>query len=302
MTRIMTNRAFILAALMTSAMVVPASAKDVTIENFVGMVTMVAGNDGVEVVRRGEDPADYREGRDEISIDGGLSDKDRNKACDGSSLSWNLDFGKRKSQGNTHLKDYPELIISVPNGSNLTIRNSSLHLDAQVELGAADLDVGGCFDLKIASADALTLDKSGSGEIEIGTVGTLNIDKSGSGDVEVDRANSFDLDQSGSGDVDVDRIDGPVTIEKSGSGDIEIGIIDGSFSVEKSGSGDVEVNGGTIPELSVRNSGSGDVDINAAVGDAYVRASGASDVYVKSISGSLDESTSGSSDFTRGDD
>ncbi|MGJ8560807.1 MAG: GIN domain-containing protein [Litorimonas sp.] len=302
MTQTFKKRAIVLAALMTSAMVVPASATDITIENFVGKVTVVAGNDGVEVVRQGEERADYRDGRDQIFIDGGLSNKDRNEACNGSGMSWNLDFGGRRSEGNTRLEDYPELIISVPNGSNLTIRDSALALDSQVDLGDADFDVGGCFDLKIASADKLTLDKSGSGEIEIGTVGTLNINKSGSGDVEVERANSFELDQSGSGDVDVDRVDGPVTIEKSGSGDIEIGQVDGNFSIEKSGSGDVEVNGGTIPELSVRNSGSGDVDINAAVGDAYVRASGASDVYVKSISGSLDESTSGSSDFTRGDD
>lgn len=302
MTHTFKKRAIILAALMTSAMVVPASAADITIENFVGKITIVDGNDGVEVVRSGDDPVDFRDGRGEIMIDGGLSDRERRDACDGSGMSWNLDFGGRSSQGNTRLEDYPELIISVPNGSDLTIRDSSLKLDSKVDLGTADIDVGGCFDLKIDSADRVTLDKSGSGEVEIGTAGTLKIDKSGSGDIEVGRADSFELDQSGSGDVDVDSVDGPVIIEKSGSGDIEFGQVDGDFEVDKSGSGDVDVQAGTIPELSVRNSGSGDVEIDAAVGDAYVRASGSSDVYVKSISGSVDESTSGSSDFTRGDD
>jgi len=302
MTQIIKKRAMILAALMTSAMVVPAAATDITIENFVGMVKIVDGNDGVEVVRQGDKPADYRDSRGDIFIDGGLSDRERNKACEGSGISWNLNFGGRGSEGNSRLEDYPELIISVPSGSSLTIRDSALQLDSQVDLGDADLDVSGCFDIKVASADRLTVDKSGSGEIEIGTVGMLKIEKSGSGDVEIGQASSFELDQSGSGDVDVDRVDGPVMIEKSGSGDIEIGSVDGKFSVDKSGSGDVEVQGGTISDLSIRNSGSGDVDINAAVGDAYVRASGSSDVYVKSISGSVDESTSGSSDFTRGDD
>jgi len=292
----------LLAALMTSAMVVPASAADITIANFVGMVKIVDGNDGVEVVRAGEKPADYRDTRDEIFIDGGLSDKARSKACEGGGISWNLDFGGRGSEGNSRLEDYPKITISVPSGSSLTIQNSALQLDSQVDLGAADIDVGGCFDINVESADELILNKSGSGDVEIGTVGRLKIDKSGSGDVDVKLVSSFELDQSGSGDVDIDQVDGPVMIEKSGSGDIDIGRVDGSFSVDKSGSGDVDVNGGAISDLSVRNSGSGDVDINAAVGDAYVRASGSSDVYVKSISGSVDESTSGSSDFRRGDD
>jgi hypothetical protein len=293
---------FILAALMTSAMVVPASAATVTIQDFVGNVTIVTGTDGLEVVREGKKPIIVGGSGDEIFIDGGLSQKERNKVCAGVGLSWNLDFGGRESQGDTRLEDYPELLISVPNGSDLSITKSSLHLDSQVELNDADLDVGGCFDLTIAAVETLRLEKSGSGDIDIGTAGTLTIEKSGSGELEIGTTGTFDLNQSGSGDVDINRIDGPASIEKSGSGDIDIGSLNGSLRVEKSGSGDIDINGGTIPNLSIQNSGSGDVDINAAVDDAYVRASGSGDVYVKSISGALDQSVSGSSDFTRGDD
>ena len=293
---------FILAALMTSAMVVPASATTVTIQDFVGKVTIVTGTDGLEVVREGKKPIIVGGSGDEIFIDGGLSQKQRNKACAGGGLSWNLDFGGRKSEGDTRLDDYPDLIIRVPNGTDLNITQSSLHLDSQVELNDADLDVGGCFDLAITAVDTLRLEKSGSGDIDIGSAETLIIEKSGSGELEIDTTGTFDLNQSGSGDVDINGIDGPVNIEKSGSGEIDIGSLNGSMKVEKSGSGDINVDGGTIASLSVETSGSGDIDIDAAVDDAYVRASGSGDVYVKSISGRLDEATSGSSEFTRGDD
>lgn len=294
--------ALLLAALLTSAVVAPASATDITIKNFVGKVTVIEGTDGLDVVRDGKETIDFRDSSDDIFIDGGLNQKERGEACDGSGMSWNLDFGSRKSQGNTKLEDYPELLISVPNGSNLTIEDSALHLDAAVTLGVADIDVGGCFDLTMAAVDTVRLMKSGSGDIEIGTARTIDIDKSGSGDVEIGDVGRFDLEQSGSGDADIDRINGAMSVEKSGSGDIDVGALDGNLSVEKSGSGNVDIASGTISKLTIRNSGSGDVDVDAAVGDAYVRASGSGDVYVKSISGALDETTSGSSDFKRGDD
>lgn len=302
MTQTYIKRASILAVLMTSAMVVPASATDITIQDFVGKITIVEGTSGLDVIRDGKKAIDFRNSGNDIFIDGDMSQKDRSKACDGSGLSWNLDFGGRGSQGNTRLDDYPDVRLSVPSGSNLIIVDSSLHLESDIMLGDVDLEIDGCFDTYLNGAETIQLEKSGSGEIEIGSAGTIDLSKSGSGDVEVGQTGRFDLEQSGSGDIEIDRVDGPVSIDKSGSGDIEISLIDGNFSVEKSGSGDVDIDGGTIAMLSVQNSGSGDVDIHAAVGDAYVRASGSGDVYVKSISGTLDESTSGSSDFSRGDD
>jgi len=289
-------------ALLSATLMTPAFATDIKVEDFVGTITITDGNDGVDIVRNGKHSADYSETGETIMIDGGLSRKQRDKACKGGGLSWDLELNGRESKGNTRLKDYPEIRISVPRGSNLTINDSSVRLDSQVVLGVADLDLSGCFDASLGDADEIILDKSGSGDIAIGSVGSLTVDKSGAGDLEIEQADRFSLDQSGSGEVDIDRIDGPVEIEKSGSGDIEIGTIDGTFRIDKSGSGDVEVDSGTISDLSVHISGSGDIDIRAAVGDAYIRASGSSDVYVKSISGSVDSSVSGSSDFNRGDD
>ncbi|GHA89011.1 hypothetical protein GCM10009069_10090 [Algimonas arctica] len=296
------SRAVILAALLTSAMVAPASATDITIQDFVGQITIVEGNDGLDVLRDGKDAIDFRDSRNEIFIDGGLSQKERGKACDGPGIGWNLNFNGRGTQGNTRLEDYPDVRLSVPSGSNLIIVDSSLQLRSDIMLGDVDLDIQGCFDTYIDGADTLRIEKSGSGDIEIGSAGTIDLEKSGSGDVEVGQTGQFVLDQSGSGEVDIDRVVGSLNIEKSGSGDIAVGRIEGDLSVEKSGSGDVDIEDGTISDLSIRNSGSGDVDIHAAVGDAYVRASGSGDVYVKSISGTLDEATSGSSDFSRGDD
>jgi len=289
-------------ALLSATLMTPAFATDITVSDFAGKITIIDGNDGIEIVRNGEQSVDYRENGETIIIDGGLSSKQRDKACRGGGLSWDLDFNGRESTGSTRLRDYPDIRISVPRGSDLTIRKSFVLLDSQVALGVADLDLDGCFDANLGDADEIRLDKSGDGDIIIGSVGPLRVDKSGAGDLEIGKADRFSLDQSGSGEVEIDRVDGPVEIEKSGSGDIEIGYIDGILRIDKSGSGDVEVDGGTIPELSVHISGSGDVQVHAAVGDAYIRASGSSDIYVESISGSVDSSVSGSADFNRGDD
>lgn len=296
------KRASILAALMTSAMVVPASATDITIQDFVGTITIIEGTDGLEFIHAGKQPIDFRDSEDDIFIDGGLSQKARNKACAGPGLSWNLNFNGGGTKGNTRLEDYPDIRLSVPKGSNLTIIDSALDLNSDIMLGDADLEISGCFDTFIDGAKTLRIEKSGSGDIDIETAGTLDVSKSGSGEFEVGTTGRFDLEQSGSGDVEVDRVDGPMTIEKSGSGDIEVEMIAGDVRIEKSGSGDVDIESGTISDLSIQSYGSGDVDIYAAVGDAYVRTSGSGDVYVKSISGALDVSTSGSSDFRRGDD
>lgn len=288
-------------ALLSAALMNPAFATDITVRDFGGKITIVEGNDGVDIVRAGKHRADIDDSRDTILIDGNLSRKDRGKICNHNS-GIRLSFNGHDRWEEKALEDYPELIVSVPRGSNLTIEKSYVALHASVALGQADLDLGGCFDIELGDADDIILEKSGSGDITIGTVGSLTIDKSGAGDLEIDQADRFSLDQSGSGEVEIDRIDGPVEIEKSGSGDIEIGTLDGMLKIDKSGSGDVEVDSGTIPDLSVHISGSGDVQIYAAVGDAYIRASGSSDVYVKSISGSVDSSVSGSADFNRGDD
>ncbi|MEL6686682.1 MAG: DUF2807 domain-containing protein [Pseudomonadota bacterium] len=291
------------AVLLAAVLAVPADAMDVKIENFVGTVTLVKGNDGLDVVRRGsEGSLDFSTNGEAIHIDGGLSSKERNQACNYGGLSWDLSLNGRESKGNTRLRDYPELRISMPEGSSLEIDDSALELTSEVALGKVDLDVSGCFDISLQDTGDLTLNKSGSGEFEAGSVGKLDIDKSGSGDLTFESASAVYFDASGSGEFEIGDVDGPITIDKSGSGDVEIASANGDVRVEKSGSGDVEIDGGNIPELTINNSGSGDVDVNASVGDAKVNASGSGDIYIESIRDLLYESLSGSAELRRGDD
>ena len=291
------------AALLAAVLASPAGAMDIKIENFVGNVTLVEGNDGLDVVRRGEEGAlEVSTDGDVIHIDGGLTSKERNEACNYGGVSWNLSWNDRKSKGSTRLADYPELRISVPEGSNLKIKKSSILLTSDVDLGNVSLNISGCFDVNLQNTGDLDLDKSGSGEFEAARVGALDIEKSGSGDLSFVSADSVKLDVSGSGEFEIGDVNGSVRIEKSGSGDVDIDYINGDLRVEKSGSGDVEVRGGTIANLTIDNSGSGDVDVNAPVGDAQVNASGSGDIYIESIEDLLYESVSGSAKLRRGDD
>lgn len=295
--RLMTTTALLAALIGT-----PALATDITIENFVGKITIIQGNDGLDVIQNGKGDLQYRQNGETITVDGGLNSKERGDACKGPGGSWNLSLGSWNSTGDTRLDDYPELEISVASGSDLTITRSAVEIVAEADLGETRLDVSGCFDIELADTASLTIDKSGSGDITAGSTGPTRIEKSGSGDIEIIEAASFDLEQSGSGDIDIEAVTGPVDIDKSGSGDVEIERLTGSLSVDKSGSGDVEVDGGEVSVLTVSNSGSGDVNVHADIGDAKINASGSGDIYVKSISGSLEKSISGSADLNRGDD
>lgn len=296
------KRSLLLVTLLGTAVASPALATDITIRDFVGIVTIIDGTDGVDVRSAGDKPADISDSDGDIRIDGLTSREERAKACNRRGMSWNFDFNGKESKGSTRLDGYPNIQISVPDGSNLYIEDSYVWLDSKIRLTEADLEMGGCFDIDMDAVETLRLEKSGSGDIDIGEAGTLRMEKSGSGDMDVGRVGPLNIEKSGSGDIDIDRVNGPVSIEKSGSGDIDIGVLTGSLELDRSGSGDVAVDDGDVSLLRVRSSGSGDVDINAAVGDAFVRASGSTDVYVKSIQGSLEQSTSGAADFKRGDD
>ena len=291
------------AALLAVLLAAPAGAMDIKVENFAGKITLVEGNDGLDVVSRGsEGSLELNTSSDMIRIDGGLNSKERNDACKGAGMSWNLTFNGRKSEGNTRLENYPDLRISVPAGTDLEIEDSNVELTSEVDLGKVMLDLGGCFDVVLADMGDVKLDRSGSGDFDAGRVGRLEIEKSGSGDTSFQSAESLDLEASGSGEFEIGEVNGPVSIDKSGSGDIEIKSVNGNVRVEKSGSGDVEIYGGFAEDLVVDNSGSGDVDVDAAVGNAKINASGSGDIYVESISGSVEKSISGSAEFKRGDD
>lgn len=298
MKRLLNTTALVAATLIAA----PAMATDINIQDFVGKITIVEGSDGLTVVRAGEGDLQYRQSSDLIEIDGNTTRKERGETCNGPGGNWNISIGGWSSSGETRLEDQPELEISVPAGSSLAIKDSYTWLIADVDLGDANLEIGGCYDTTLANTTSLTIEKSGSGDIEAGTTGPTRIEKSGAGDIDILATASFTLEQSGAGDVEIETITGPANIEKNGSGDVEIERLFGNLSVEKSGSGDVDVDGGDISTLLIRNSGSGDVNVHADIIDADVRGSGSGDIYVKSVSGTLTKQMSGSADFNRGDD
>ncbi len=280
---------------------VPAFAADITIRDFAGRITLVEGTDGVSVDQVGRYPADFSSNRDSIVVDGGLSSKQRDKACRGES-GLVVRINGRDRVPDKRLRDYPALTIAVPQGSTLTVRDSTIRFLSEVDLSTADIDMGGCFDIRLANVDDLRLDKSGSGDVEADNVGTFDISKSGSGDIYAQEVGTFVLEQSGSGDISLDRVSQSARIDKSGSGDIEIDEAFGNLTVNKSGSGDVEVSGGELRDVVIGNSGSGDVDIEAPMENARVNASGSGDIYLEAVSGLLDQTVSGSAELERGDD
>lgn len=291
------------AGLLAIVLVAPADAMDVKVENFVGKITLIEGSDGLDVISRGsEGDLEFSSNGEVIHIDGGLNSRERGEACNYGGISWDLNWNDKRTKGNTRLQDYPDLEISVPAGSNLTVDDSAVELTSAVSLGTVSLDVSGCFDIDLQDTGNLQIEKSGSGDFDAVRVGALDIEKSGSGDITIGSAMSLLFEASGSGEFEIGDIPGPVRIEKSGSGDVEIESVSGDVRVEKSGSGDVEINGGSVQQLTIGNSGSGDVDVNADVVDAHVTASGSGDIYIESISGVLHEQISGSADLRRGDD
>jgi hypothetical protein len=140
---------------------VPAFAADITIRDFAGRITLVEGTDGVSVDQVGRYPADFSSNRDSIVVDGGLSSKQRDKACRGES-GLVVRINGRDRVPDKRLRDYPALTIAVPQGSTLTVRDSTIRFLSEVDLSTADIDMGGCFDIRLANVDDLRLDKSGS--------------------------------------------------------------------------------------------------------------------------------------------
>ncbi len=178
----------------------------------------------------------------------------------------------------------------------------------------------GSSDLTMGDAQELRSEMTGSGDIEAKNIGLLNAEGRGSGDIEIAKAENVDIQISGSGDFEIDEISGSAIIQSSGSGDVDIGDVDGSFdyqgsgsgdlsvddlrgtepnrvSLQSSGSGDVSIGSGRISELYARASGSVSMDIDADVINATLKASGSSDIFVERVSGTLEQSESGSADI-----
>ena len=280
-------------------MATPAMATDVTVKDFIGRIIIETGDTKL-AVKRENDMLDTDVTFDKIAIDGGYSDLDDENVCNskgGWIVNWSIDG---KHSVDKRIKSYPELMINVPDGSRLFVKNSHVQLINKSDLSEADLKLSGCLSTELGNVENAKIQKSGSGNIEADRIGSLDLSKSGSGDLEVASVGTGNLSVSGSGDIDLGEVDGTMDIRKSGSGDIEIERMTGNLSIRKSGSGDIEVDAGSIPRLTIEKSGSGEADVDADVTDAKVTSRGSGDVYLKRVSGQLESSTSGSGDLDIG--
>ncbi|MGP3977737.1 DUF4097 family beta strand repeat-containing protein [Streptomyces sp. 8N114] len=110
-----------------------------------------------------------------------------------------------------------DIVVELPDGSDLEIRSSSLDLRSKGRLG----------ELRCRSA---------SGDIDLDVTGPLDLDTA-SGDVTVNRvAGRIDV-QLGSGDVHIHEIDGSGCV-KSSSGDLRVGNVTGELRLNAA-SGDI---------------------------------------------------------------
>ena len=229
------------------------------------------------------------------------------------------------------LETYPTLVISVPQGTDVSFDSAVALLNAgdiggnfttekghvEGEVGnvqAADINIHGSADLKVgAVAEALDVSIHGSGDVISGSAGLLNVSIHGSGDVrvgDVDGAaavqingsgdvnignvgGATDFDVHGSGDIRTGAVKSGSDISVHGSGDISLASVAGKTSVSIHGSGDTEINGGRSENLVVRVRGSGDFRHAGLATNPRVSVNGSGDVTINKYEGSIHTSGDG---------
>lgn len=323
------------AAVMLSAPAFADNHPELVIENFVGTVKVTTAGSSVEITSQDNmSDVDVNTRGDSLNIDGGIRKPD-GKKCKGYYSVWNINNRSGRSGGYEDLDDYPILEIDAPADTVLVIRNAIPFLDAE-DLGGADLEVDHCGkvnmgdisgpvtvslngsgDVTGGNAGDVDVDLRGSGDVAFDDVGTADINLLGSGDVELGSTYAMSVSLRGSGDVEADNVNGDFEAELKGSGDIEIGEVTGNASADLSGSGDIvidevtggtlklhtrgsgdiDVRGGDVDTLIVGSSGSSNVYFRGTAKDARLNASGSSDIMVDRVTGTVDQSDSGSADI-----
>ncbi len=241
---------------------------------------------------------------------------------------WWKDVNWRRFDGRAfeiYLEDYPTLVISVPQGTDVSFSSAVTLLsagdiggDVEVSRGhvegvignvsAADINIHGSADLKIGNvANALDIAIHGSGDVIAGSARTLSVRIHGSGDVrsgDIDGAANVRI--AGSGDVSVGEVGGQGVVEIHGSGDVRTGAVKsgadisihgsgdvalasvaGETSVSIHGSGDAAINGGRAEDLEVRVRGSGDFRHHGVATNPDVSAYGSGYVYIRRSEGAI---------------
>lgn len=296
----MRNKSVLLAlssALALSA--APAFATDITVQDFIGKIVIETGEPSLRI-ERDHNQLEATSDDNAMRIDGGFTKPGDEDVCNYTGrFKFNWSTGDSESW-DRRLKDYPDLRISVPNGSRLKIENSYVRLINKADLDEANLELYGCLPVSMGNVGTLEMKKRGSGDLDARTIGELTLDKTGSGDIEIEDLGYAKMSVSGSGDVEIDSVNGELDMKKSGAGDIEIDRIDGILSISKRGAGDIDVGSGSIPRLYLKKSGAGDADIDADIDDAEVISSGAGDTYLRRVDGELTSRTSGAGDLDVG--
>ena len=149
-----------------------------------------------------------------------------------------------------------DVVVTLPTGSELTIRT-----------GSADIDVSGT----VAGGQL----KSGSGRVRVDTTDAPLSIASGSGDVDVDTATAEVRVKSGSGSVRLADL-ATTSAVSTGSGGVQIGTNRGPVVV-KTGSGDLEV-----------REAEADVTLSTASGDLVVGTARRGRLTAKAVSGDVE--------------
>ena len=319
---------FIALAALSTALISPSAfaddAQTLSIKGFVGTVNITTGGDFNVSGKKG-DITEIRQ--DGLIIDGNaVIDNSRCKNVNGKiELSFGGKGWFKRFGGYTDLKDYPNLDITVPEGTHLHIHDSVI-FGSGGDFGSVDAKIQSCGDLDIGNVKGpLNLRVSGSGDFSAQTVGKADIRISGSGDVTLGDMSAATIKVTGSGDLEAGHISGAAKITTTGSGDIEIETlsgdlvyegrgssnfdaqrVDGRISLTLTGSGNVDIENGDAPTVMVTSRGSSNMDFGGTAGEVIIAASGSGNVEIEDATGERDVQSSGSSSIkiagTRYDD
>jgi len=296
---------------------------ELVIENFIGTINWSNDAGKIRVIDQDNmKDVNLYEG-DSFLIDGGISDPDGNK-CEGYYGNFDLNIFNKKRQGRfggyEDLEDYPVISLTLPEDTNLVLKNAIVFSEGEPNIAAADLTLENCgkinlgnvsealnlkskgaADLSFLNAGSLTSDVAGSSDIKGESVGPLYARGRGSGDIEIETAASLDVEISGSGDLQVQSVIGDALIKSSGSGDSDLGDLSGELDYRGAGSGDLsidEIGLDGAKSAKLKSAGSGDIDIdNGLISFLTLNVSGSSHADIDATVEDVVATASGSSDI-----
>lgn len=155
-----------------------------------------------------------------------------------------------------------DIVIAVPERSELTAKLGSADLTGHGELGAASIR-SGSGDVVLERLAGAALLETGSGTIRIRHAEEPLRIKSGSGDVSVSHCGAEVSISTGSGDVELGDCHGNTSV-KTGSGDLKVGHAHASVGLS-TGSGDLVIDQVTAGRIQLKGA-SGDLRVGIPAG------------------------------------